>query len=404
MSHIQHIKGAAYLFVLFLSLSLISGLSAHACNVPVFRYALERWYNDPYELIVFHRGALTAEQAAVVESMKNPPEPSYRYANAAIATVDLDSPDVSDAMKGLYDRLESKTLPCIAVRYPGESPNRLAFWTAPLTMESLAVILDSPARRAIAERILNGESSIFVMLDSGNAAKDNAAVSQFEKEFPTLESTLQLPDALDGNEAAAPVDLSHGPELRVDFSLLRISRSDPKEAFFIRALMHTEPDLFDYVNEPTVFPVYGRGRALYALIGGGITEDNIYAACRFLTGACSCEVKNLNPGVDMLMAVDWDGGLGGNLISDKLPPLVGMAEMVQSASQSASTAEADSGNTTEISPLESSTVVNASDGHTDIVPVGGSPLKRNIVIVFTLIAAAVVALTLIIGRRKAEKL
>jgi len=29
---------------------------AHACQVPVFRYALERWTPDPYEAFVIHRG------------------------------------------------------------------------------------------------------------------------------------------------------------------------------------------------------------------------------------------------------------------------------------------------------------------------------------------------------------
>ena len=32
---------------------------AEACSVPVFRYALERWQADPYEVFVFHRGPLT---------------------------------------------------------------------------------------------------------------------------------------------------------------------------------------------------------------------------------------------------------------------------------------------------------------------------------------------------------
>ncbi len=30
-------------------------MAATACNVPVFRYALERWEADHYEIVVFHR-------------------------------------------------------------------------------------------------------------------------------------------------------------------------------------------------------------------------------------------------------------------------------------------------------------------------------------------------------------
>ncbi|TWW12353.1 hypothetical protein E3A20_01920, partial [Planctomyces bekefii] len=35
----------------------------------------------------------------------------------------------------------------------------------------------------------------------------------------------------------------------------------------------------------------GRGRVLYALVGDGIAEGTIAAACDFLTGPCSCQVK-----------------------------------------------------------------------------------------------------------------
>jgi hypothetical protein len=62
-----------------------------------------------------------------------------------------------------------------------------------------------------------------------------------------------------------------------------------------------------------VFPVYGRGLVLYAMIGSGIHAATITAAAEFLTGACSCEVKSQNPGLELLLTADWDeiqpGGL-----------------------------------------------------------------------------------------------
>ncbi|MFN9911224.1 MAG: hypothetical protein ACK53L_01495, partial [Pirellulaceae bacterium] len=36
------------------------GESASACNIPVFRYALERWKADNYELLVFRQPASQA--------------------------------------------------------------------------------------------------------------------------------------------------------------------------------------------------------------------------------------------------------------------------------------------------------------------------------------------------------
>jgi hypothetical protein len=42
------------------------------------------------------------------------------------------------------------------------------------------------------------------------------------------------------------------------------------------------------------------------LIGAGITAKNIHDSAEFLVGPCSCEVKELNPGFDLLLSTDWD--------------------------------------------------------------------------------------------------
>jgi len=41
----------------------------HACNVPVFRYALERWRPDAYDAIVFHDGRLSPADSTLVQRM-----------------------------------------------------------------------------------------------------------------------------------------------------------------------------------------------------------------------------------------------------------------------------------------------------------------------------------------------
>jgi len=309
------------------AVTLSPWFTARACNVPVFRYGLERWPADPYEVIVFHNGALSPEEREVVDWLNEPSGPNVRFANYLVREADLSS-EVPEVLRELYDRLETKTLPCIALRYPGMSSYRLAIWSGPLKMETAKTIIDSPARQAIAGRIVDGESAVWILIESGNSAKDDKAARLLGENIGALETSLRLPAEIQGNEAFMPVDLSTGPEVRIDFSLFRLSRDDPAEAIFIDMFMHTEPDLFDYSGEPMAFPVYARGRALYALIGEGINEMNVRAACEFLTGACSCEVKALNPGVDLLMAVDWEAELGETWIqAEDLPPLVGITEM-----------------------------------------------------------------------------
>src|SRR5205814_1402276 len=40
--------------------------------------------------------------------------------------------------------------------------------------------------------------------------------------------------------------------------------------------------------------------------GREITAGNLEDAAKFLAGPCSCQVKELNPGVDLLMGADWE--------------------------------------------------------------------------------------------------
>jgi hypothetical protein len=91
--------------------------------------------------------------------------------------------------------------------------------------------------------------------------------------------------------------------LRVAFSVLRAPRNDPAEALFVKTLLHGEAQ----TNAgPVVFPIFGRGRALAALSGQQLTAKVIRDAANFLCGACSCEVKELNPGKDLLLAANWN--------------------------------------------------------------------------------------------------
>lgn len=120
--------------------------------------------------------------------------------------------------------------------------------------------------------------------------------------------------------------------MRVGFSILPLSRTDPAESVFVDMLVHTEPDLTDYASEPMVFPIFGRGIALYALAGKGINENNIIESCSFLVGPCSCDAKALNPGTDLLIPADWDAVLQGSAIRMiDPPPLVGMATLIEAA-------------------------------------------------------------------------
>src|SRR5207248_4635023 len=100
---------------------------------------------------------------------------------------------------------------------------------------------------------------------------------------------------------------------------LRLSRRDTEETDLLRMLLGMEDDLEDR-KEPIVYPVFGRGLALWAIVGKGITQENIDRAAKFLVGPCSCEIKAQNPGVDLLLTADWEERLTGRVITTPEPP------------------------------------------------------------------------------------
>jgi len=112
----------------------------------------------------------------------------------------------------------------------------------------------------------------------------------------------------------------------ISFEVYSISRNDPREECMVRMLMATEDDLEKFEPEPIVFPVYGRGIALWAIVGNGINQWNISEAAEFLTGPCSCQAKLLNPGVDLLMAMDWDSVVESIADISLSNPLSGMSD------------------------------------------------------------------------------
>lgn len=288
-----------------------------ACNVPVFRYALERWPADPYEVVVLHDGPLTSAERVLLDQLKG-----SSSANVTFRAVDLRQQPERDRPPGL---------PWLEVRYPAAVRIKEPMWTGRLNEAVVRTLLDSPARRELAARILRGDSAVWLLLESGKQKDDEAAVALLQTRLKAMQETLKLPERTDA--PADRVAIEDELPVRLAFSMIRLRRDDPKEGLFVRMLLGTEPDLAGYV-EPMVFPVFGRARVLYALVGAGITGDNLEEAARYVIGACSCEVKRQNPGVDLLTATDWDAALPPTRQPD-LPPLVGLSSFLPGAEDAA---------------------------------------------------------------------
>ena len=306
--------------------ALLGAIPARACSVPVFRYALEHWDAAPFQAFVFHRGRLSDAQRASVSEFGKDGLAGKLHANISIRTVDLDQ-EPSPEFLAIFQQAHSETLPLLVAQFPAANRVSSVFWSAPLAADSAAQLLDSPARKEIVQRLGEGQSAVWLVLESGDTQKDNAAAELLDARLKHLASILQLPK-LDAQDIANGLVSTGQDGMRLEFSMLRIARNDPREQPFIRLLLGAEADLAE-TKSPLVIPVFGQGRALYALVGEGIKSETIDKAATFLIGKCSCEVKEQNPGFDLLLAADWKSLLAAQ--NAGIPDLPTMAELTKSA-------------------------------------------------------------------------
>jgi hypothetical protein len=307
---------------------LIAGtVSVSACSVPVFRYALEHWTPDTYEALVFHRGPMSAKTRSLIDKMKS--DQTKAPTNVSVRTIDLDTEDAAKWLP-VWDSFEGNTLPWLAIRPALHLGFQRLMISEPLTETSVERLIDSPARREYISRLTKGHSAVWLLLESGDAKADDAAEAVLKERVAYLGSVLKLPELSEEDIANGLISIS-GSELKLEFSLMRVSRKDPKESAFVKMLLGVEDDLQD-LKAPMIFPLFGQGRALYALVGAGINNETIDAAAIFLSGKCSCQVKEQNPGVDLLMSANWPEiatpGKGKSTASEVTPaPTVRHAEI-----------------------------------------------------------------------------
>ncbi len=317
--------GAALLLAAFLAGPTAAEERFPKCRVPVFRYALERWHPDYYAVLVYHRGPLGDEAKALVNRLEKAAHVERTApVNLWTHTIDLDGPPDKD-FKFVVEKLgEPKELPWVTVLYPRASGVGAPAYNGKFTKEAVEGLIDSPARQEVIKRILAGETAVWILLESGDKAKDDAAEKLLKTSLKEMESQIELPvDEILGDMYASPDTVV---ALRLAFSIVRIRRDDPVEQMFITTLLNSEEGLHEF-KSPMTFAVFGRGRALEALVEEGINEENIADICFFLTQPCSCRVKSLNPGVDLVLAVDWVGRITGTVIVEKeVPELTGVPE------------------------------------------------------------------------------
>jgi hypothetical protein len=69
-------------------------------------------------------------------------------------------------------------------------------WQSDLTQANALAILDSPARSELRRRLLGGQTAVWVLLESGDAAKDAAAFATLGESMKAAQERLKLPEGV----------------------------------------------------------------------------------------------------------------------------------------------------------------------------------------------------------------
>src|SRR5262245_62545714 len=117
-----------YTLSLLLAALVLATVPARACNIPVFRYALDRWPSDPYRLTVFHRGPLAAPHSDAVKALEKAADSDHPP--VVIELVDLAKNP--DGVKGVPTPKADADLPYLVVQYPAATRINVPIWSGPL--------------------------------------------------------------------------------------------------------------------------------------------------------------------------------------------------------------------------------------------------------------------------------
>ena len=298
------------------SIAMLVGFSVHvsACNIPVFRYALERWKSDSYEIVILYDD-LSSDQEQFVAGLEAASTENNGIANAVVVRSKKDA-DQNETNIGLWKMISQSPeikLPYLVVRGRAGQGREVQPWQGSFDEAKQVGLLDSPVRRELIRRLQNGHSIVWLMLSSNDPNRSAETRDLLKSQCQVLESKIKLPDGigLPGSELHSEIPLL------IKFSLLEIDPDDRREALLVKLLTGIHPEAMKK-GEPLVVPVFGRGRALEVIPASDMSPALMEDLTLFLGGACSCQVKEKNPGFDLILSTDWNRELFGE--NGLLPP------------------------------------------------------------------------------------
>lgn len=239
---------------IYLKILFVGALLSMACTTKVSEWVLLNSDSEKYLLVYFHKNELTEYENQQNKVLEN------QFAPANLIFKTMKRTDIEKPYYALYFN------------------NRMIAEYA--VSEELKHIAISPVREKISDDLMAGKLCVMVYLKCGNTEKD-------EKGLKVIHKTLE-----------------NSPFGNI-ISLVELDRNSVDESLLVSMLLNVESDLKD-IDEPMVFGVFGRFRALEPLLAKGISEENINLMIDFFTADCSCLIKDHLPGSSILCNTNWE--------------------------------------------------------------------------------------------------
>ncbi|MGB7344373.1 MAG: hypothetical protein WBD20_09185 [Pirellulaceae bacterium] len=292
---------------------LIGCVMAQACKVPVFRYALERWPADKYRIVAVSDGPVAAAITAAINDLKQSP------ANATVETIDLSQLSEAELwqIEGIEQHAET---PMLQVFYPERNGQRKLCWQGNLSVANVVAWQSSTLRQQLAADLQSGVSAVWVIVEGNNQQANDEFATKLHRALEVSTESITIPEGVitrskaseyfDSHPGASMDDVLRSDiPLRIDFKIIRLKQTDDEIA--LRAMMSS---FVKTTSPPFAIPVFGRGRMIEPLSADALTTVTVLSACNYLVGQCSCTMKALNPGVDLLLSTDWQENLGNEIV------------------------------------------------------------------------------------------
>ncbi|GAB6166862.1 hypothetical protein JCM19992_28620 [Thermostilla marina] len=341
---------------------MVVSTAVWACDTPVYRYAMYRWYPDPYPVLYFYENEPDEADKAVNEKLNTIGTPGPDGANLYFQALNLAEESIDQFSEDLQKEIEAhRGKPFHVILNPWGEP----MYTGRLQEADVDALVDSPMRRKLASLLDEGNGVVLLVVHGKDATANESAEKvvrdaieqmtamqdQMNREYAEYQRKIREEyakaakeqegeqdgdDAADEGESKAssadeagssdestaneteeaaseeedtypdsaylPTDLAVLP---LKATVVSLDPDDKNETWLLRMLSHLRNPESD-PDAPAVYAVFGRGRTLPALVGDEINPDNMLAVLDFLAGACSCTVKAQNPGCELVFRWNWD--------------------------------------------------------------------------------------------------